>query len=271
MSVATEIQNLETNIRGAYAKVSEKGGTLPNNKNTENLADSIDTIPTGGGEFIGVPREISQDGLFQIPTVMEEFTIPSNATSLGTYAFYNALRGCQSLVSVDMGTITSISGNYALGGAFNGCSNLANLNLSNLKTIESGTNSGCYQMCYNCTSLTAIDLGKLESINGTGGFLDAFYGCSNLSSVNLSSLSSIPAGSALKTAFRNCTSLKSLSFPALTANSFGTNTNQFNNMLQGCTNVTIHFPASVRSTIQSWSDVTAKFGAAGSTNIRYDL
>lgn len=47
MSVAETIQELATDIGNAYDEVQTKGGTLPQNKNTNNLATAIATIPTG--------------------------------------------------------------------------------------------------------------------------------------------------------------------------------------------------------------------------------
>lgn len=105
---------------------------------------------------------------------------------------------------------------------------------------------------------------------GSHALGSAFYFCSSLASVDLSSLTTVSGGSAFSNAFRKCTSLTSLSFPALTASSFGANTNQFNNMLQGCSNVTVHFPASIQSTIGSWSSVTNGFGGTNTT-VLFDL
>jgi hypothetical protein len=61
-----------------------------------------------------------------------------------------------------------------------------------------------------------------------------------------------------------------VSFPALTTSSFGPSTNQFNNMLQGCSNVTVHFPATIQSTIGNWSSVTSGFNGTNTT-VLFDL
>ena len=47
MSIASEITRINTNIANAYTKIGDKGGTLPVAQNSANLANSIDTIPTG--------------------------------------------------------------------------------------------------------------------------------------------------------------------------------------------------------------------------------
>lgn len=98
----------------------------------------------------------------------------------------------------------------------------------------------------------------------------AFYGCTSLTSVDLSSLTTISGSNAMYFAFRGCTSLTSLSFPALTSTSFGSYTNQFNNMLYGVANCTVHFPSNLQSVIGSWPDVTAGFGGT-STTVLFDL
>ncbi len=49
MSVSTELQSLNDNLLDAYNAVSAKSGTVPANKNTDNLASAIASIPAGGG------------------------------------------------------------------------------------------------------------------------------------------------------------------------------------------------------------------------------
>ena len=48
MSIASQLQALESNISDAYDMVSQRGGTVPARKNTENLDDAIATIPSIG-------------------------------------------------------------------------------------------------------------------------------------------------------------------------------------------------------------------------------
>jgi hypothetical protein len=71
-------------------------------------------------------------------------------------------------------------------------------------------------------------------------------------------------------AFQGCTKLKTLSFPALTSNSFGSYTNQFNNMLSGVTGCKVHFPSNLQSVIGSWSSVTSGFTGTNTT-VLFDL
>jgi hypothetical protein len=61
-----------------------------------------------------------------------------------------------------------------------------------------------------------------------------------------------------------------VSFPALTTASFGSYTTQFNDMLRGCSNVTVHFPAAIQPTIGSWTSVQNGFSGTNTT-VLFDL
>ena len=101
-------------------------------------------------------------------------------------------------------------------------------------------------------------------------FSSAFYGCTSLTSVDFSSLTTVSGSNAFSYAFYICTSLTSVSFPALTTSSFGTATNQFDNMLSGVRGCTVHFPASIQSTIGNWTSVQNGFGGTNTT-VLFDL
>lgn len=49
MSIASEITRINTNIAAAYSSCSDKGAAMPQSRNSANLADTIDSIPQGGG------------------------------------------------------------------------------------------------------------------------------------------------------------------------------------------------------------------------------
>lgn len=52
MSINSKLESIREHINEAYSVVSRKNGTVPENKNLENLADAIDSIQTGGGEVV---------------------------------------------------------------------------------------------------------------------------------------------------------------------------------------------------------------------------
>ena len=190
---------------------------------------------------IGLPREVSSQGVYGYPAQNFSFSLPSDATNVGSYALYYAFRYCSSLTSVDLSSLTTVSGNSAFYYAFQDCSNL-----------------------------TSVDLSSLTTVSGSSAFSSAFSYCNGLTSVSFPALTTITGGSAFSSAFQYCSNLTSVSFPALTTSSFGSRTNQFNNMLQGCTGVTVHFPSAIQSTIGSWSSVTGGFGGTNTT-VLFDL
>lgn len=49
MSIASEIQRIKTNIANAYTQANEKGATLPQQQNSDNLADTISSIQVSDG------------------------------------------------------------------------------------------------------------------------------------------------------------------------------------------------------------------------------
>lgn len=46
MSIASEIQRINTNISNAYAAANQKGATIPANQNSANLSSTISSIPS---------------------------------------------------------------------------------------------------------------------------------------------------------------------------------------------------------------------------------
>lgn len=49
MAIADTINSMKTNITNAYNAIQAKGGTIPTNKNLENLSTAINSIEAGGG------------------------------------------------------------------------------------------------------------------------------------------------------------------------------------------------------------------------------
>lgn len=52
MTIASEIQRIQTNIANAYDALEAKGATMPATENTDNLVTTIDTISGGGGDVV---------------------------------------------------------------------------------------------------------------------------------------------------------------------------------------------------------------------------
>ena len=109
----------------------------------------------------------------------------------------NAFQGCTSLQSLNLPSLTTISG----GSVFHSCSSMQSINLPSLTTI-----SGNYAF-HNCSSLQSVDLPSLTMISESY----SFQSCTSLQSIDLPSLTTISGNSA----FNNCTSLQSINFQSL--------------------------------------------------------
>lgn len=198
-------------------------------------------------------------------TSIDLSSITSFSSSSGSQ-FSNMCYGCTSLSSVKFPSIAE----YALSGAFRyafyNCSSLSGtLDLSGITKISQET--FYYAFC-NCTGLTSIDVSDLEEITGSSAFRNAFSGCTGLvGPISFTKLRTTGSNYyTMQEAFSGCTSLTELRFPALTTTSSG----HWSNMLQGCTGVTVHFPAAMQSTMGSWSVVTGGFGGTNTT-VLFDL
>lgn len=124
---------------------------------------------------------------------------------------------------------------------------------------------------YGSTQLTGkISFGDVEKILCTECCLHMCDGCINITSVEFNALSSIQRSGIFKYAFANCTNLKHIYFPSLNADSFGTYTDQFNNMLNGVSDCIVHFPMAISQFLSELQDVQDGFGGTN-ISVVYDL
>lgn len=153
-SVSEVILSMRNNLERAYSTISDKGGIIPDNKNLENLSDSINSISGGSSEKASSIIDKSVNTMTE-----SDF---GDISTIGSYVFSS----CTSLIGVEMpNTITSIGSS-----AFLGCSNLSSVIFSDaIETIGS-------QAFLNCTSITSIDLG--ENVTSIGS--QAFNSCNSL-------------------------------------------------------------------------------------------
>ena len=56
MSIASEIVRIKNSIENVYSAISTKGGTVPQNRNSANLASAIGSVTGGGGISLSVPN-----------------------------------------------------------------------------------------------------------------------------------------------------------------------------------------------------------------------
>ena len=193
----------------------------------------------------------------------------SGITSVGDYGLTYACSYCSGLTGTfDLSSLTSVGSN-GLYYAFYNCTGLTSVNLSSLISVG---DRGLYYAFYGCTGLTSVDLSSLTSI-GSNGFTQAFYNCTGLTSVDFPLLTSV-GSSGLFFVFSGCTGLTDVYFRSLNTSSFGTDTNQFNYMMQNTgttTTHTLHFPSNLQSTISGLTGYPLFSGTSGYVVLSFDL
>lgn len=262
MTIANELQLLQTNLTASYSSCNNKGATMPVNQNFSNLASCIDTIPTGGGGGIDtrlIVGDVDANGVYKRL---------SDSTSI--------------IGDITLSGIKSISStNYAFAYKFALITGTSSQDLQRAQTrgivgvisfpdLETVSSNNVFDYCFYNQKITGVSFPKLATASRSYIFSHAFINCTSLTTVSFPSLATLTGNNVFSSAFQQCTSLASLSFPALTSNSFGSITNQFNNMLSGVTGCTVHFPSNLQSKIGSWSSVTGGFGGTNTT-VLFDL
>lgn len=286
MTIANELQLLQTNLTASYTACNDKGATMPVNQNFSNLASCIDTIPTGGGspDLFGIlfKGEIDANGVYTLPydltytgdvsfdgiKSLNIFSAPSGGV-FASYLYHQASQvsrlKCRKIVGVvsfpDLETAFGI-------GAFQSFCNgqtITGISFPKLTTIN-GYDAFRY-ICQKCASLTSIDFSELTSVTGNTCFSSSFEDCTSLTSVSFPKLTSINGNNAFQYAFRRCTNLTNMYFNAVTtSNASAIKSGLGSAMLNNVSNCKVHFPSNVESIIGAYA-----FGGSGNTGTVFDL
>jgi hypothetical protein len=176
MSVASQLEQLETDITNAYSAIDTKGGTIPAHKNTNNLATAINSISTGGGGgsasdyFYSQPSQDFYNALAlikQFPTIdcsqrenMDYFfdgcssitTLPTLTNTSDITSCTNLASNCPALVNVPYYYFPNCNG-MNLSGAFYDSELLSDQSLTNIM-----------QMCIDCDNSDYIDPPRLADV-----------------------------------------------------------------------------------------------------------
>lgn len=165
--------------------------------------------------------------------------LSSLTTVSGSNACHSTFQGCTGITSVNLSSLTTVSGYYACNTMFQSCTNLTSVDLSGLTTVN-GSNA-CDAMFYQCTGITSVDLSSLIAISNNYACSSMFQGCTGLTSVDLSSLTTISGGSrSTREMFGNCTGLTSVNLSSLTKDDSANEGYVFS----GCTSLqTLSFPS----------------------------
>lgn len=156
--------------------------------------------------------------------------LSSLTTISGNNACQYMFKNCVNMTSVDISSLTAISGDYACQYMFQGCSALTSMNLSSLTTISGSY--ACNDMFIDCFHIINVDLSSLTTISGSNFVCSGmFQSCSRITSVDLSGLTTINGNYACNDMFFNCEGLISIDLSSLTT--IG-GTNACGGMFSGC-------------------------------------
>ena len=186
MSISSELNTLKTNISSAYTMIQNKGGTVPTNKNTQNLSSAINTIQTGGStdEYFGsIAAKSSNDTtllyyMIKIPdlagtpgSLQELFSNAQNVTEIG---------------NIDTSKVSSFSKTFFNCRALN---SVKQYNTSFAKLF-----SQCWYNCYALTTIPELNfnnannisqlLYKCSALKNLGGFLNLGQNYATTQAVN---------------------------------------------------------------------------------------
>lgn len=182
MSVATELTKLNTNIKNAYDEIATKGGTIPQNKNTDNLATAISSISGGA----------SIDDYFMtsgnITTASSMIKKIPDITTTSTQISFSYLTNFTEIGNITAPNLTSISiSNNSL---LTSVGTITAPNITNVSTAFSYNTSltnGIYLDTSNCTNIRNMYFGctNLENVpvydwSSATTISDVFYNCGNL-------------------------------------------------------------------------------------------
>ena len=302
MTIASALENLNTDIINARTAITTKGGTVTANGGSSQLATDIATIPTGGTKygadvnlFLG---NVNANGVLKYPSNSTSYDLVfTGVRDIDSYVLQSKFEGADNTLNIKnifFPDLTTLSNGYSLQSAFGSglieytltfdMSNLVTvsgehacegmcggrlirvLKLDNLTTVSG---SYAFYRAFDRSEVSSLNLSNLTTVSGSSAFNRAFVYCS-LNSLTFTNLSSITGSYAFSNCFASSYALTSLSFPALTSTSFGSYTNQFNNMLDSVEDCTVHFPSNLQSVIGSWSDVISGFGGTNTT-VLFDL
>lgn len=204
MSIASEIQRIKGNIEDAYTECENKGATLPQNQNSDNLATTIASISGGGGAdldnyFNRTIDTASTSSLSwlqsklvkRIPTL----TINNDITKLN-YSFSRIPFFSIYFDGVDFSNITSIAYILAYTTA------LQSLDISNFINTNLGRITNASYMFYGDTNLETIT--GMFPLTGTVDIRYCFQNCRALKKIDLSNWEITPSSTDGTSIFENC-------------------------------------------------------------------
>ena len=200
MAISNELNTLKTNILSAYNTIQAKGGTVPTNKNTQNLSDAINTIQGGGSVssplFSG---SYDRNGLKQIGWTdtdvdyYNQYGVRWNSSENSVFALTS-----EDLLGNDSKTSRFISKSTTLK-KFSSFTQLLGIPLIDTSDVTSGVN--LFSSCYKLTTIPQINTSNMTNAN------TMFYSCTSLLTIPLLDTSKVTTMASM---FASCAALQTI-------------------------------------------------------------
>ena len=214
MAISNELNTLKANISRAYTMVQNKGGTIPTNKNTQNLSSAISTIQGGGSGTDYFVDSISSNNYKAIKLIksIPPITVGNNVTSM-----QELFSNCSSLNTISLLDTSKVTN---MTGMFKTCTSLTTVPL-----LDTSKVTKMQEMFLECSSLTTIPLLDTSSVTNMQSM---FSGCTALTTIPALNTSKVTN---MQEMFKTCTSLTTI--PLLDTSSITNIWRIFNN----CSNI----------------------------------
>lgn len=270
MSISSEILRIQGNVSDAYTAANAKGATMPVSQNSDNLASTIATIPTGSTPVIDTlnvtPTTSAQqitapqgtDGYSPVNVSAVTSSIDANIVAgnikkdvqiLGVTGSYegttptgtkqitsNGIHDVAGYANADVQVPTTAPDYYM---EFTKDANNVLQSGSSVMNFSGITDIGAYVLAYayyyNTTVTGSVDLSGVTQFNNNYSCQSAFQNASGITSVDLSNLTTVSGGYACQYMFQNCTGITSVDLSNLTTI---TGTSACGSMFSGCTKIT---------------------------------
>ena len=219
MAISNELNTLKTNILSAYNTIQAKGGTIPTNKNTQNLSDAINTIQGGGGVLAPLfSGSYDRNGLKQIGWTdtdvdyYNQYGVRWNSSENSIFALTS-----EDLLGNDSNTSRFIPKSTTRK-KFSSFTQLLGIPLIDTSGVTSG--ASLFNSCYKLTAIPQINTSNITSAN------TMFNNCTSLLTIPLLDTSKVTTMASM---FAYCTALQTI--PKLNTSACTNTSGMFN----GCT------------------------------------
>lgn len=196
MAIADKLTKLSNDIINAYEAVDDKGGTLPLNKNTENLGDAIRSISSGGAseynaKVVTTPIITSYTQFPNVMRFIKEFPAIDLTGFTTCQSFFSSCNYLEKVELFDTSNCTSFDN------MFNNCFRLKSIPQFNTSKATTFKN-----FCISCEALEDVPI--LDTSKATPySMSNMFQSCNSLTNESLNNIlymcAHVGTGSAYRT------------------------------------------------------------------------